>query len=221
MKNTCTTTRTTTMMRTTLFALLLACATGASQQAAAQSQGLRLTTTPYGLSLSAPEGGLRLNLSLPGDTRQFGPLFAPATTTTAATAATAAPAQNGIAPTLTFGDRGTLSADWLDLGKGFRSSVGLSWRQPQALNLERTLRGETDSGGPATTPYLSFGWRGEPFRNSGWKMSAEVGAYFSGSGECRSDQYCLRTRSAGLNPNANTSGIRWSPFISFGATLSY
>lgn len=194
-------------IRATFFSLLTVCAASTSGQVNAQPQGLRLVTTPYGLAISAPEGGLRLNLSLPGDTQQFGPLFA----------APAAPAQPGSPQTLTFGDRGTLSADWLDLGKGFRSSIGLSWRQPQFSGMDRTL---ADSPAGTTTPYLSFGWRGEPFRNSGWKMSAEVGAYYSGN-ECRADQNCLRSRGAGLNPDANTNGIRWSPFISFGATLSY
>ena len=196
-------------MKTTSAALLslaTVCTIGLTQTAQADTYGLRLTPSAYGLTLSAPEGGLRLNLSLPGDKQVLGPLFSP----------TSASLGKPASPNLTLTDRTTLSADWMSLGNGFRSSVGLSWRQPQGLGTDRPLR-DNDS----TTPFVSLGWRGEPFRNSGWKMSAEFGAYFSGYGECRSDQYCLKGSNAGLNPNANPNGIRWSPFISFGATLSY
>lgn len=198
--------------RTHLLAGLLASAAVAMPALCAQPTGLRLTlTTGGGFSLSAPEGGLRLNLSLPGNVQVIGPMFGAEVPVSPQASMTTIPVLSG---------RTTLSADWLSLGKGFHTSVGLSWRQSQFPGAEPTLQ-DSNPRTPIAAPFVSVGWRGVSPGSNGWNFSAQAGAYFTGRGDCRADQYCLKPRDVGLNPDTGAGGIRWNPFISFGATLTY
>lgn len=198
--------------RTLLLAGLTASVLMAAPSSHAQPAGLRLALTAEGgLSLSAPDGGLRLNLSLPGNVQVIGPMFGAEVPVSPQASMTTIPLLSG---------RTTLSADWLSLGKGFHTSVGLSWRQSHFPGAEPTLQ-DSNPRTPIAAPFVSVGWRGASPGGNGWNFSAQAGAYFTGRGDCRVDQYCLKARDVGLNPDTGAGGIRWNPFISFGATLTY
>lgn len=112
--------------------------------------------------------------------------------------------------------RNTLRADWPVFGYGLRTSLGLSWSAAE-MSTQYTTRSSTEP-----TTFLGFGWRGEPIRNSGWKLSAEMGASVSGSRGCSSiGPACPITHPQGLSGDAGGNGLRLNPYINFGATLNY
>ena len=111
--------------------------------------------------------------------------------------------------------RNTLRADWPVFGYGLHTSLGLSWSTQEAGNA-------FSSTTAAPSSFLGFGWRGEPIRNSGWKLSAELGTNVSGGNGCAgSSAACPPMRPQGLSGDAGGNGLRLTPYINFGATLNY
>lgn len=111
--------------------------------------------------------------------------------------------------------RNTLRADWPVFGYGLHTSLGLSWSAQEASNT-------FSSTAVAPSSFLGFGWRGEPLSNSGWKLSAELGANVSGSNGCAgSSAACPPMRPQGLSGDAGGNGLRLNPYINFGATINY
>lgn len=111
--------------------------------------------------------------------------------------------------------RNTLRADWPVFGYGLHTSLGLSWNAQDSGNA-------FSSTAVAPSSFLGFGWRGEPFRNSGWKLSAELGANLSGGSGCAgSTAACPPLRPQGLSGDAGGNGLRLNPYINFGATINY
>lgn len=111
--------------------------------------------------------------------------------------------------------RNTLRADWPVFGYGLHTSLGLSWSAQDAGSA-------LSSTSAAPSSFLGFGWRGEPLRNTGWKLSAELGANVSGSAGCAgTSAACPPMRPQGLSGDAGGNGLRLNPFINFGATINY
>ncbi|MGC3961880.1 MAG: hypothetical protein QM803_00770 [Rhodocyclaceae bacterium] len=79
-----------------------------------------------------------------------------------------------------------------------------------------------DARDRVSTPFIGFGWVSTKSRTSRWSLSAEIGAYASGAGECRSAALsCAVSSGMGLKPSSSNDGIHWNPYLSFGASYSY
>lgn len=183
-------------MKTILQALCAATLVSllAGQTVLAQPSGLRLDGSARGIVLRDTENGLRLS-------------FSSHPTTSDSWWNTDAASQDG--------SHNTLSADWpLDLG--VHTSLGLSWDTARS-----GTAGKTTASPPAT--FFGLGWNSEPSRSTRWALSAEVGTHLTaGSNSCRSIlMSCVAAQPAGLSGNAMGSGLRLTPYVSFGATYSF
>lgn len=106
--------------------------------------------------------------------------------------------------------RSTIQADWPVIGFGLRTAIGLSWTSPD-LNASTV-----------TTPFLGLGWRSEPTRNSGWRLSAEMGTNLFNNSHCDTASLgCAALPAPGLNSDSAGSGLRLSPYLNFGASYRY
>ncbi|MEC5397033.1 hypothetical protein [Uliginosibacterium sp. H1] len=112
-----------------------------------------------------------------------------------------------------------LAASWKPFGEGLRTSLGMVWRDRQE-HLYRAP-GESDLFGRLSTPYVGVGWSGAVTENSRWRLSAEMGTMLLGSGNCSADVSCLSVPSVGLKPDSQGGGMRFNPYVTFGATFSY
>ncbi|GAB2885387.1 hypothetical protein GCM10027046_12270 [Uliginosibacterium flavum] len=111
--------------------------------------------------------------------------------------------------------RNTLRADWPVFGYGMHTSLGLSWSAPDAGNT-------FSNTSVAPSSFMGFGWRSESIRNSGWKLSAELGTNVSGGSGCAgTGAACPPLRPQGLSGDAGGNGLRLTPYINFGATINY
>lgn len=197
-----------TANRSTLLALPLAWIAGGCLYA--HAEGLRITHTPDSVTVSGTQESLRLKLSM-GDNLMPGPLFNPRQTMLAH--------GDALEPAL-ISQRGSLSADWIDTSTGLRSSLGIAWRRlPTSSSAASSL--DSDPNLSTGTPFLSLGWHGRPLRNRAWTMSAEIGTYLNAPGKCEPAGYCAEAGRSAARAEADTGGVRWNPFISFGATIKY
>ena len=174
----------------------LACLVAAAP-AYAQPSGLRLQGHAEGFALRESDNGLRLHFT---------------STNPLNNAALATPGTAKASPT-----RNTLRADWPVFGYGLQTSLGLSWNTPE------TSSRSFSTAQISPTTFLGFGWHGEPFQNSGWKFSAEFGTSLSnGASSCTGiTSLCPTSQPQGLRSDASGNGLRLTPYVSFGATLSY
>lgn len=106
--------------------------------------------------------------------------------------------------------RSTLAADWLLSGDGLSTSLGMSWN---------STTGQLSFGTPAT--FVGLGWKGMVAHDSQLSVSAELGARYANTTCMLPLAGCDSTRTSAFSSDAGGSGLRLSPYISFGATLRY
>ncbi|MFT4172887.1 MAG: hypothetical protein QM639_10035 [Rhodocyclaceae bacterium] len=116
-------------------------------------------------------------------------------------------------------------ADWRPFNNGLRTSAGMMWRDTLSdryPTVDAMNTADLDARYRVSTPFIGFGWVSTKTRESGWRLSAEVGAYASGAGDCRTSTLtCAVSSSMGLKLDSSNDGIRWSPYLSIGASYSY
>ncbi|MDQ8024237.1 MAG: hypothetical protein REI94_20520 [Moraxellaceae bacterium] len=120
------------------------------------------------------------------------------------------------------GDQGQsswLAASWRPFGDGLRTSLGMIWRDPQQQYSRAP--GESELFGRLSTPYVGIGWSGAVTDDSRWLLSAEMGTMLLGSGSCSGGVSCLNLPSVGLRPDSQGGGMRFNPYVTFGARFSY
>ncbi|MFA9439687.1 hypothetical protein ACDA63_08630 [Uliginosibacterium sp. sgz301328] len=119
----------------------------------------------------------------------------------------------------------TVWADWRPFDNGLRTSAGMMWRDTlseRTPTVDAMSAANFDVRDRVSTPFVGFGWVSTKSRTSRWSLSAEIGAYASGGGECRTAALsCAVSSGMGLKPGSGNDGIHWNPYLSFGASYSY
>lgn len=110
-------------------------------------------------------------------------------------------------------------ADWRPFNNGWRTTVGLVWQQNVVTD---RFSADGENEGTTAIPFLGFGWSGDASPKSGWRLSAEVGAYMANSQACLGQAgTCRGTTAPGLRIGTPGDGMHVTPYLSFGASFLY
>lgn len=113
-----------------------------------------------------------------------------------------------------------MAATWRPFGDGLRTSLGMVWRDAPGKSFDLSERnvGENEWFGRPSTPFIGLGWSGAISQGSRLQLSAEFGTMVLGAGECKTSG-C--TTVSGLRLGSESGGMRFNPYVSFGASYRY